>query len=115
MAAKGHHPAAQGEDVVVLMTLSALAHDAQVTYSPHRHDWLLKISTFGVFSLVVLFVHYSWNSWEKLKTHLGGTKGPCMSHVEFRKYGDVGLIFQMLVAENKMHEKEKKFFSSSQY
>lgn len=37
---------------VLLMTLSALAQDAQVTYSPYRRDWLLKkLSTFGVFFL----------------------------------------------------------------
>lgn len=111
MAAKGHHPAAQGEDVVVLTTLSALAHDAQVTYSPHRRDWLLKkISTFGVFSLVVLFVHYSWNSWEKLKTHLGGTKGPCMSHLEFRKYGDCGSYFPNACSWKQNAWKRKKIF-----
>lgn len=42
---------------LLLMTLSILAQDAQVTYSPHRRDWLLKErSTFGDFFFPCEFI-----------------------------------------------------------
>lgn len=83
-----------GAFTLQLMALDALAQDARVTYSPHKRDWLLKkLSNFGVFSLVILFVPYSRKSWKKVKTHLSGTEVSCMSHLEFRKYGDCGSYF----------------------
>lgn len=96
---------------LLLMTLSTLAQDAQVTYSPHRCDWLLKkLSTFRGFSLVILFVPYSRKSWKKMEIHLNGTKGAYMSCLRFRKYGDCGSYFPNVCSWEQNAWKSKKKF-----
>lgn len=101
---------------VLLMTLSALAQGAQVTYSPHWRDWLLKkLSTSGGFFPCDFICPLFQKIMKKGENSVAQKALACLV-LSLGKMGIVGHIFQMLVAENTMHEKGKKeFFSSWQY
>lgn len=102
-----------GAFTLLLMTLGALAQHAQVTYSPHRRDWLLKkLSTFGDFSFVILFVPYSRKSWKSENSSEWHKRILHVSSFEFRKYEDCGSYFPNSCSwkQNAWKRKKKSFF-----
>lgn len=86
----------------LLRALSALMHDAGVTYSPHRHEWLVKLFSFGFFTLssYCSFIVKKKKKRGKflkksMKTHRSecvfphkGDQGSSMSHLKFGKHRD---------------------------